>query len=45
MNLPITITEKRMMETVKSDVQNKIVSSKDKDICYVADAPRCERER
>lgn len=34
-----------MMETVKSDVQNKIVFSKDKDTYYVADAPRCERER
>jgi len=29
--------------SVKSDVQNKIVSSKGKDICHIADAPRCER--
>lgn len=31
--------------SVKSGVQNKIVSSKDKDICHVADARRCEKER
>lgn len=31
--------------SVKSDVQSKIVSSKDKVTCHVADACRCERER